>query len=454
MSATSTDTCPATWLDLQLGGGLAKRSSLAITDVVDDSLSIKANTGTSNCNAWAAGAAAPGVIMVNVAGYWYNNQYRPYATFSKATATKSSSVKQCPTHITLATETIYEVQHKTCDGDKFPQACAHYSSVISRAGGAADLLKCLPTDVVATSRKLPAAWDVQHKSNWFKGYTQKNVQRSCERDEYPPYLFDKGTSGKGAGWIRFLPWKDNNGAGKLWRGVCQKKYYKSSKAVNGGGVNLVYQNGVQCIQTTTYTSPYSTYPAMSMHFEDMDDELDDDLPNNGCWPEPTVPSDYGFVLFWQDEWYAENILRVQQPGEPATADYGKEPGTYTKGIKKISKRQPRWTDDIDPNMIFVEHLNTTRRATKEELEEHFGVVMCETEYCDEELRVRGLPSRRPNELILTADSAVKATAAGRLSSAVSRPTQAGSFVSIDAKAPVMTASPVFKEWVSEDGEAY
>jgi hypothetical protein len=73
MSATSTDTCPSTWLDSQLGGGLAIRSSEIITDVSDDSLSVRANTGTSNCNAWAAGAAAPGVILVNVAGYWYNN---------------------------------------------------------------------------------------------------------------------------------------------------------------------------------------------------------------------------------------------------------------------------------------------------------------------------------------------------------------------------------------------
>lgn len=187
----------------------------------------------------------------------------------------------------------------------------------------------------------------------------------------------------------------------------------------------------------------------------MDDAVDDDLPNNGCWPEPTVPDDYAFVLFWQDEWYADNHLKLQTITDPSTAQYGKDPGTYTKGIKKISKRKPRWTDDIDPNMIFVDQRNTTRRATKEELEEHFGVVMCETEYCDKELRVRGLPSRRPNELVVT-ESSVPPTAAahGRAASAVStRPTQAGSLVSLDAGAPVITASPVFERWVSQDENA-
>src|SRR5690242_11265189 len=134
----------------------------------------------------------------------------------------------------------------------------------------------------------------------------------------------------------------------------------------------------------------------------MDDLDDDRLPENGCWPSLTVPDDYSFVLFVQDEWYADNLPNLQTMTDPSTAQYARALGTYTKGIKKISKRKIRWTDETDPEMVFVDSRNMTRRATKEEMEEHFGLVMCETKYCDDVLRERGLSRRRPNEIVVTA----------------------------------------------------
>jgi hypothetical protein len=143
----------------------------------------------------------------------------------------------CTTTVTSisATTVLGNLITKTCSGDKYPNACGAYKSIISHVQGA-DTLICPISTYAGNDRPAPTLWNNQHADAWrlwvpkLPGYKFNK----CARDEYPPFRFLIGDMNYDyPQWIRFLPASENSGAGQIWRGVCSSKA-RSSTNVQGG----------------------------------------------------------------------------------------------------------------------------------------------------------------------------------------------------------------------------
>jgi hypothetical protein len=115
-----------------------------------------------------------------------------------------------------------EVKTKTCDGDEWPNACYHYSSV-SRENGLHTLL--CPAKALPTNDPRPAVekYRAEHRgTEWYRWVSNKPAgvrfnSNKCNRDEYLPFRFlaaPNGNDGVPAPlnydqWIRFLPQGEN-----------------------------------------------------------------------------------------------------------------------------------------------------------------------------------------------------------------------------------------------------
>lgn len=169
---------------------------------------------------------------------------RPYPTATTVLSCSSSTTE------TTTVRTWTTTRIATCDGGKYPQACQHYRSVISRYS--ASVLSCAYPPL---SKQIPrpevAAWNAQHARDWISwiptwGTISKGaysgVNSYCERDEYPPAAFMQGTGGVNAPaittavYIRLLPQAENGGAGQLWNRACPEKPKSSKGPVQGGNV--------------------------------------------------------------------------------------------------------------------------------------------------------------------------------------------------------------------------
>lgn len=333
------------------------------------------------------------------------------------------------------------IQTNVCDFAEFPQACAHYSSVISRNDGSIgpiDTLFC-PISTMA-NRKLPKRWDDQHDKNWrswISSLPKAWGSNTCQRDEYPPMRFmAKDQAQQYTQWMRFNPFRDNNGAGKLWLGKCGKA--KSQTKTEGGPIN----NKV----CTEYKSHLYTITGFSLQFDNTA-EASASLASNPCFPS-MVSDDPGFALMTEDKWYGEHILAGYHPEDwedaPALA--------VTSGLTKPKSPPKRWLDgnqqqatndwqepapvvheilsrrppsyypptetlDVDPEDIVVDNGNSTRRLTAQELWERFGLYKCQREGCPDERKAAGLVLEQEETERLshaTADMVVSATTlAGR-----------------------------------------
>lgn len=178
------------------------------------------------------------------------------------------------------------------------------------------------------------------------------MKRSCERDGYPPYAFNKGVDGKGAGWIRFVPWADNNGAGKLWKGVCVESNFRSDRAVNGGQVEMTRVNGKKCVRTWTTTTYYTTTLAMTFFMINLLDDDTDLMDENGCLKVGTFDP--------QPAQYKKAPLKPCSPSS-ASSDHHR---AHTRRVLRRSARRDGLTMCLQTRSLWTREIRPDARRTK------------------------------------------------------------------------------------------
>jgi hypothetical protein len=198
-----------------------------------------------------------------------------------------------------ATDTIYTTvtqvtSTKTASCTAFPQACAHYHSVVSNARGLFDILTC---PYIATKRRPAVAKYTQEHKNVWVAHTSSGP---CQRDEYPPRAFVNAEdwSPYARQSIRLLPRDQNRDAGQLWGPVCA---YPAQRVVTEAGP----VNNQRC---TEYVSTVRSVNAFTFGWGDLHTltTADDLLSENPCTI--TITDDVGFALLTEDAWYGVNIL--------------------------------------------------------------------------------------------------------------------------------------------------
>jgi hypothetical protein len=408
-------TCPATNANNLLTGGLGASINLKSTQLYKDDNIV----ATADYCAYLAGEftsiLAVAYIPHIIAGIWkyqplLGSYFSPLSNlvYKQKDPTQCTSTKEVHTTITYLAQPI---QTNICDFAKFPQACAHYSSVNSRGiGGDLDTLVCPITKLA--DRALPALWNKQHHSSWrswIASLPKAWGLNSCERDEWPALAFmAKDPEQQYTQWLRFVPQRDNNGAGKLWSGKCGKA--KSQIKKEGGPIN-----NLVC---TEYTSTLYTVTGFSLIFQNTG-EPSGRITNNPCLPTILTP-DAGYAMMTNDMWYGDNIAAGYNP-----ADYKAAPiAALTRGFSMPKNQPRRWLDedpmlenswtalqpavheilsqrppsqyiptqklDIDPEDIRVDEGNSTRKATPKELWEAYGFFKCQKEGCPDERKAAGL----------------------------------------------------------------
>ncbi|KAL6229090.1 hypothetical protein BDW75DRAFT_235461 [Aspergillus navahoensis] len=290
-----------------------------------------------------------------------------------ATVTTHTEVKS----VTSSPKTI------TCDGSRYPQACAHYSSVMSRQGHST-----FPCPLTQIGRSVPQQWDKEHHKSWLLWVPNfpKNLGENKCNPAGSPYQQ----------YLRFLPESQNKGAGQYWKNLC--KHTKKETKTEGGPIED---------QTCTeIVSTIYTVNAMVMDFTKVNGDLIDDNP---CLP--IITDDPGFALLWDDPWYKTNK-------QHKTLDYKFEPDKDLVSGKTTPRKKPakRWADgdidtadllldlltdvptpgyvptlplNFDPEDLIVDKGNSSRRATPEELYESLGLIKCTSPNCEEERQALG-----------------------------------------------------------------
>lgn len=364
-----------------------------------------------------------------------------YYYFDATSIKPSSSTKKTKTTRTVTsttTTTTRPTVTRTCDGDKYPQACYHYSSVAqlstySRAS-------CSNQDKSNGLRPLTNSWNSGHKAfkrwNAFIAKSYVNAKgndkvTNCQRDEWPPAHFQQG---RADGWVRFLPGDQNTGIPSDgeggWKGICK---FAPEKQVKKEGGPITDMGNYYLM--TTYTSTVITLSVMSYTWKNVHPAAGDPygLAENVCRPS-VLTGDVGYALQTDDPWF----------GGWAKTDYNKDPGPLT-----IGKSQPKFkkrdrivgaahAEDM-PVVVFgfseddgedgatrmtADDGNSTRLATDEELQEQLGYVRCKTPDCWEELEEMRLlqadadvatattAAASNNALLVAATATATATAAG------------------------------------------
>lgn len=119
-----------------------------------------------------------------------------------------------------ATTTIYQTTKKICNGQRWPQACYHYSSAAAQ-NPRFNPLTCseyVPARNFMQGGTATQRWSEQHHTAWRQW--MRRPQAGCQRDEWPPQLFWQGDPGQ---LIRYNHVEDNAGAGSLWNGFCPER---------------------------------------------------------------------------------------------------------------------------------------------------------------------------------------------------------------------------------------
>lgn len=113
---------------------------------------------------------------------------------------------------------------------------------------------------------------------------------------------------------------------------------------------------------------------------------------NPCWPSSLI-NDPGWALRTDDAWYT--VDNRASKSVIAGGLYALSPAAaYTAG--KINRlhwnRRDVGLDDLDPDGIIFVDSNSTRRATDDELKDHFGFQKCIDEDCSVEKQALGIES--------------------------------------------------------------
>lgn len=380
--------------------------------------------------------------------YDFGTSYYYFDATSIKSSQSTKQTKMTRTVTSTTTVTTRPTVTRTCDGDKYPQPCYHYSSVAQTS--TYSRASCSNQDKSNNLRPLTNSWNSGHKSykrwNQFiaKSYTNpkgKAKALSCQRDEWPPAHFQQG---RADGWVRFLPGDQNGGIPSDseggWKGICK---FPPEKQVQKEGGPITDMGNYYLM--TTYTSTIITLNVMSYTWKNVNPAVGDPygLAENVCRPS-VLTGDVGYALQTDDSWY----------GGWAPTTYNKDPGSLTKGVSQPKYKRDR-TGEEDSMVVFdfssedgedgatrmlVNDGNSTRLATDEELQEQLGYVRCKTPDCAEELDELRLMQADAALATATTDLGQQATDLVMLVAATATATPAGaSTTGLDATRPTLVA---------------
>lgn len=178
---------------------------------------------------------------------------------------------------------------RTCTGDRWPQACYHYKSVIDRTP-AQSLLSCAGSKKKGDApRPQVRQWNREHKNGWSSGWLQQS-SLVCQRDEYPPA--DIWQARDSNVWIRLLLAADNGGAGSALFGGCPEKMEEEES-----GRKFLSTETIGCRETNVYeVTRRAVQSVIKIEFTKMGAmPADYGVRDNPCWPK-TLVDDPGFAL--------------------------------------------------------------------------------------------------------------------------------------------------------------
>ncbi|EFQ28545.1 uncharacterized protein GLRG_03689 [Colletotrichum graminicola M1.001] len=334
---------------------------------------------------------------------------------------------------------------KTCNGGLYPQPCLHYRSVINNQRGM-DVLTCT-TAAGGGIRPVVEKYHKDHNTKWINGWMQaRNI--NCQRDEYPPAAIWQGRDMRQ--WIRLVPGGQNAGAGQLFKGVCPAQHKLSPE--QGRRLAKVVRNCKRVVSKFVVTRTATTR-VMKMKFTNMaaaDALADDGIPANPCWPS-TLIDDPGFALMTNDPWYnahpaSKRNTRLYRNAPPANIVAGK---TNRPGFNKRDDFDPA---TFDPEDVWVDEGNSTRKATDEELLEGLGFLRCEDGDCDGDLGdlgVNSLPLINPSATV-PVDVVAFATPFDALPTSLTNVLETASSIHEEARALITPAPEMEYVYEEED----
>lgn len=284
------------------------------------------------------------------------------------------------------TTTTCSRRPRACDGARYPQACAHYSSVITQQGDPASLLTCSNIPVSSDARPLTSIYKTkQHNNPVRKNYIAasyiapgyKRKKTNCQMDEWPQARFQQGTAW---GYIRLLPGDQNGGVpghdwtsnlGSGWKRFCNFPPRSHVEQPQGGPAGTV-------IITTVITLNVMSYTWKNIAKSAGGPEA---LTANVCRP-TVLTGDVGYPLFTDDPWYTSQGITIH-------GDYNSDPGPRTSTIARpLYKRELDTLDELDfvDGNLIVDNGNSSRPLSHEELE-LLGYTECATPECEAEYAI-------------------------------------------------------------------
>lgn len=123
-------------------------------------------------------------------------------------------------------------------------------------------------------------------------------------------------NGKGQ-LIRWVPRKDNQGGGKLWRGVCfapivkdlsNAELEKRVKAAAGKQIIKLPHKTQTVAEITVAAHPTFSFGSWGHNKNPLPN---DGLNKNPCWPSKIAPQDPGFAILTYDPYYNHNKMNYK-----------------------------------------------------------------------------------------------------------------------------------------------
>jgi hypothetical protein len=203
------------------------------------------------------------------------------------------------------------------------QACHHYSSVL-RAHPEWRTLTCVPEggkpSKIREDGKATKEWSAQHTG---KGWLDDSHRawKQCDRDEYPPayFLNDQspamvhgGTDDPRGQLVRYLPGRQNQDAGRMWKGACfippvkdlsDRDFIDKVAAARGKNKNVVVHGTTSSVTVAAITVDYLPEFTITGWDHAANPLPNDGLNDNPCWPSTIAPQDPGFALLTFDPYY-------------------------------------------------------------------------------------------------------------------------------------------------------
>ncbi|KAH9233227.1 hypothetical protein K456DRAFT_1837713 [Colletotrichum gloeosporioides 23] len=324
---------------------------------------------------------------------------------------------------------------KTCNGEAWPQPCLHYRSVIRNQNGMA-ALTCTTVAGYHGLRPVVAKYSNDHNTKWINGWMQ-SPGLDCQRDEYPPAAIWRGRDMRQ--WIRLVPRGQNAGAGQLFNKLCPPKH-KMSPEQNKRLLKVV-RNCKRLVSKYVVTRTATT-TVMKMRFTNMPKLANDGIPDNPCYPK-TLIDDPGFALMTNDPWYnahpaSKRNTRLYRNPPGARIIAGK---TNRPGYNKRGDEQDFDAETFNPDDVWVDEGNSTRKATDRELLDHLGFVRCENGDCEAELGdlgIKSLPFINPSSTVPT-EVAAYATAVDALPTLLTTVLETASSIHEEARSLITPA---------------